>query len=516
MSKMKKILAVLLAAIMTLAMTVTAFATTDTDDKQVKVIGVENETGVTVTAYQIIKYNEAGYYEPVIADTITKDTNGNLTPTAADVQKLAKRIDELIPSKSLVKQTDGTYVSDTTDNLSAGTWMIIITGSKNYLYNPAIVSVQQGTDGLEYGELNLNTDSWGTDVYAKKSQPTIKKEAITPNVQGVQYGDIIQFKITADIPSYTENIDLQKYVITDTLTGLALVVDDAHPFSAKLEGEDTSVPVADGTIANGATQFKIDLASTEEGKKFVKANTNKKIVITYYAKVTTDAKITVDEANNTAKLEYSTNDDSQEKTDITRHYTFGIDTTFSGKTSEKTNEFIKINDKGDVKFSEGQVVFDQGVTPLSGAEFKLYTSNPDKNPNAIVIGTYTTDNDGYLEINGLDSDVTYYLKETKAPTGYTINPAIIPVKIDATFDIDGTLNSYTVKIGDHETRYTYNAETKETTKPEVQNPYGFKNSKLVNLPSTGGIGTTIFTVAGSLIMIFAVALLFASRRRISK
>lgn len=513
MSKMKKILAVLLTLIMTLAMTVTAFATTETNGTQVKVTGVEDERGVTVNAYQIIKYNSAGYYEPVIAGTISKDSDENLAPSADDVQKLAKRLGELGTPVALTKQTDGTYGSNA---LSAGTWMIIITGSKNYLYNPAIVSVQQGTAGLVYGELNLNTDSWGENVYLKKSQPTIKKEALTPYVQGVQYGDIIQFKITADIPSYTDNIDLQKYVITDTLTGLELVVDDKHDFVAKV-GE-TDVPIANGTIVNSEESFTIDLASTDEGKAFVKANTGKQIEITYYAKVTTDAKITVDEANNTAKLEYSTNDGVQEKTDKTRHYTFGIDTAFSGNTSEKTNEFIKINDKGDVKFVDGEIKYDEGVTPLSGAEFQLHigSKNGKLFTDADKKNTFTTDTDGRLEINGLDSDVTYYLVETKAPTGYTINSTAIPVKINAVFSQDGVLERYSVKIGDNETQYNYDANTKVTTVEGVQNPYGFKNTKLANLPSTGGIGTTIFTAAGCLIMIFAVAFLFASRRRFSK
>ena len=49
-----------------------------------------------------------------------------------------------------------------------------------------------------------------------------------------------------------------------------------------------------------------------------------------------------------------------------------------------------------------------------------------------------------------------------------------------------------------------------------ENPFHFANTKLASLPSTGGIGTTIFTIGGCLIMVIAAGLFFASRRKASK
>ena len=119
--------------------------------------------------------------------------------------------------------------------------------------------------------------------------------------------------------------------------------------------------------------------------------------------------------------------------------------------------------------------------------------------------------------------MTYYLVETKAPAGYTINSTPVEVKITASFDDNGILTGYVVKIGDATTNYGYKdngvsvGDTTLINTPETaNNPYQFKNTKLSNLPSTGGIGTTIFTIGGCLIMIVAAGLFFASRRKSAK
>ncbi|RHR22233.1 isopeptide-forming domain-containing fimbrial protein [Clostridium sp. AF19-22AC] len=516
MSKIKKVLAVFLTLAMVLGMGVTTFATDNTSTEKARIQGITAEDGITVTAYQIIKYNDKGYYEEVLKNSITKDGD-NLKPSADDVQKLAEKTSELTNKVEITEKDGDDYV---TSALTAGTWMIIVTGSSDYLYNPAVISVNQGPNGLVYGELNLVTDTWGTDAYVKKGEPTIIKEAFNADkVEGVQYGDIIQFRITADVPSYTASRENIKYVISDTLDGLSLVVDKDHPVVATLAGADdaTLTEAVNNAVLNGKGSFAVDLSNQDD---FLKANGTKKIVITYFAKVTTDAKITVDEANNTATLDYSTNDKVQSKSDETYHYTFGIDTTFSGTESEQTNEFIKIDKDGKIDVVDGEVVITGGVA-LEGAVFQLHIGAADGPLFVAANGKneFTTDKDGRLEINGLDSDIEYYLIETKAPTGYTLNETPVKVKIDATYDNEGILKSYIVNIGDNQTQYNYNADTKITTVGDPQNPanpYGFKNTKLSALPSTGGIGTTIFTIGGCLIMIIAAALFFASRRKNNK
>ena len=512
MKLMKKVLAFAMAAAMILGMSMISFATENTHDDNVRVYGVEDEEGITVTAYQIIRYDEVGKYLPVIQGTI-EEQEGILTPTADNVLALSERTDELETSVVLVEQGDY-YTS--TDPLAAGTWMILVTGSNEYIYNPAIVSVSQTPEGIEYGELNLDTDSWGTDVWAKKSEPTITKEVLTTDVTGVQYGDILQFQITTTIPSYAENKENIVYNISDTLEGLALIVDDEHPVNATLDDvEDATLTgFVEEAFVDRATDVTVALGDDD----YIKANGNKEIVITYYAKVTEDAKLTVSEITNDANLEYSTGTGTSTKFDDTKHYTFGIDTSFSGSTvtENKTGEFIKIDENGNVAYTEtpGEVSVTEGKA-LDGAVFELHigSENGELFKDADGDTQFTTDETGRLEIVGLDSDVTYYLVEVKAPEGYTLNETPVSVKIDAIYDGEGNLTEYSVVFdGTVKTNYKYTDGT-TTVAENVGNPYGFKNTELSSLPATGGIGTTIFTISGCVIMIVAASLFFVSRRK---
>ena len=99
-----------------------------------------------------------------------------------------------------------------------------------------------------------------------------------------------------------------------------------------------------------------------------------------------------------------------------------------------------------------------------------------------------TDANGYIDVEGLDVG-SYHFEETKAPEGYSINT-------------DGKTLALTVN-GDVATANLYN---------EGQ----LNDTKLNALPSTGGIGTTIFTIGGCAIMIVAAGLFFATRRKTQK
>ena len=99
--------------------------------------------------------------------------------------------------------------------------------------------------------------------------------------------------------------------------------------------------------------------------------------------------------------------------------------------------------------------------------------------------TLVTDENGMIDVEGLDVG-SYHFEETKAPEGYSINT-------------DGKTLTLTVN-GDVATAKLYN---------EGQ----LNDTKLSALPSTGGIGTTIFTIAGCVIMIAAAGLFFASRKK---
>lgn len=520
----KKISALLMAAIMVLTMCATVFAA----DKPVGVTikGIKNEAGVTVTAYKIVNINDNGSYEPFLDGSITTNGGEEFTITSEQILALAKRTNELTENTPITTKVGDDYKAD----LGFGTWMILVTGSEDVLYNPAVVSVGKDAAGNKvYGTLDFSNSSW-TDasgvIYMKKSEPTITKTAAPANtgdtaVVGTQCGDIIKYTINADIPSYASNETNIVYSINDTLDGLSLVADEGHVASATVGGakDDTLTANVKAAIKDGERSFTV----TGFDDAWILAHRGERIEITYFAKVTSDAKYSVDLNTNTATLSYSANGDTQTKSSKTQHYTFGIDTSINGTvgqgTPSKTGEFIKINADGEVSYDEktGEVTKTENTELLSGAEFQLHIGSAtgplftDAKGNS----TFTTV-DGRLEINGLDSDIEYYLVETKAPTGYKLLATPIKVKIDAEFTGD-VLTGYTVNIGDKGTHYTYNETAGTTTlvndEDHPSNPFGFTNTKLGELPSTGGMGTYLFTIVGVVLMACAAGAFFMSRRK---
>lgn len=170
---------------------------------------------------------------------------------------------------------------------------------------------------------------------------------------------------------------------------------------------------------------------------------------------------------------------------------------------------------------------DEGETPLDGAKFELYTDEACNNQINLVkvnektwrvataddkdddlTNTITTPDGGKVQIKGLASG-TYYLKETVAPNGYHKLTAPITVVITPAYDeTTDKLTSYTVK-------YTYNGTTAESISknadisPEVK----VENKDGTILPDTGGMGTVIFTVAGIALILGVGASFVISRKK---
>ena len=205
--------------------------------------------------------------------------------------------------------------------------------------------------------------------------------------------------------------------------------------------------------------------------------------------------------------------------------------------SGNTNEAIlKYNDKTSVKHTTTTYVWDMSVhkytdlgegkadTPLEGAEFRLYKMDnttkkyarfTETGTNTSIYKLNKTDNwtateadatkvktpaNGNIKFEGLDAG-TYYLEETKAPTGYNKLSDPITVVISSDLPNAGGIASYTV---------TYNDTTPTDHIVRVENKTG------TTLPSTGGIGTTIFYVVGGGLMVAAIVLLVTKKRMENK
>lgn len=510
MKHIKKVITLLLAVVMTLAMSSVAFAADGdlTVDAKVTVTGFEE--GDTVTAYQFITWVDGSGWK--LADGITGITIGDITDglNKAELATLASQKNKMT---AVTGTTSGTTWELTCGTVAtAGSYLILVTDNNaEHIYNPAVVSAD--FDGTNSAAVDLSADT--TNI--KKQDVTVDKEADNkPDDYDVQVGDIVPFTVTVTVPQYNANWTEPYFAVSDELSP-GLTIEDVPTIAGLTLGTDYTI-TAGGT--KGAAGFTIKFS-----ENYLKNNASAALKIKYSAKVGEAVKDTaqVHEETNKVTLEFSNNpsNSADHKTinDETHHYTFAIDASRFGSTTEKTGELIKVGVDED---GQPITVYEEGATlpakvaPLAGAEFTLTGTGP--NGTGTTTLTATSDADGRMFFNNLEVG-TYKLKETKAPAGYIKDDTEHTVVISAEYNADGTLKSYSIKIDGNDIA-TYTATTDadkviETITPGDNNSFPINNKKGTELPSTGGIGTIIFYVLGS-ILVIGCGVVLVSKRRISK
>lgn len=503
MKSIKRIIALLLTAVMTMTMSVTAFAVDANCSLTVNVNDGQNLQEQTINLYKLFDvttsqsdgktnyaYTVNETYKPTLAATF------NLGDTATN-EALVKKVSELdttevqnFANKFTAKAlTSGLAVTATSNKikdsqtaytftgLDAGYYLVYVTGGKEI--QSSLVTVTGEDD-----KVNLKTEA-----------PSITK---TANKASVNIGDVVTYTVTGSVPD-TTGYEQYVYKIHDTLSNGLDFVNDAT--GTPVEGNSVKVTVAftDATDASTApTTATIDTTNKKkmsldlsEWVRANKANKGKEFTVTYYAKVNKNAVVT---EKNSATLEYGNNPS---------------DTTITTPSEAKTPTYpLDIN-----KIKKGS------EEKLAGAKFRLYSSEDDANANdeskaikvspvvAGVAGNYVVDpastttefesvksieGKGYnLHVNGLATG-TYYLVETEAPAGY--NKLTAPIKVVITKDGD----DWTISKGD----------TKEDDKIiDVENSTGSL------LPSTGGMGTIAFTVVAALLVLGVAVSFIRDRKR---
>lgn len=551
MKKIKKIMAMLLAMVMVLGMTVTASAAeadeaddgivgTSDDKGKITVFGIDaeaNNKNLKVTAYPIVKAtydptkgNFTGYdvvykgVRPAI-DLEKQDQSGNIEITQAHLNAVIGALDN--PSEKY-EMTAGSQ-DDYTATVPVGSYLVVVSGAEAKVYSPMVVSVnyvnQNGNNAIQGGTVTTikNGNAWVKET----DQPNFKKveKDAAGNKGGdtnygnsVNVGSKVKYTLTINpVPYYGGSHPV--FNVVDTLdAGLTY---DKNSLKVQLVGSEQGTQAKDLTVNTDYTFTQnianpqiltVDFVVNNEYtlNDEVTTDTNCKIVITYTATLNKTANLTENTTSygenvNTAVLNYTKDSkvsgNTVKGTIEEKTYTYSFD----------LNNFLtKTNEKGEV------------TADLAGAKFGLYTDkgcdNPYKNEfnksdDDTKNGFYFTDESGKLSIKGLEAGI-YYLKELEAPDGYSVNTHVFKIEIAATYadagvqgKDEGQLTSWTLKVDEEPVAVV-----------EDKNPNGFaiKNTKLSSLPSTGGIGTTIFTIGGCAIMVAAAGLFFASRRKANK
>lgn len=476
-------------------------------------------------------------------------------------QKMANKIAALATGGTADPALTTTTWSKT--NPAPGLYMVAIAAKESgVVYNPAFVGADfEGNNTTN--TISITATYSDTAVAKKKTITTLKTvdenedSDLIKAAKASMVGDIVSFHITTTIPVFLDSYQNPSFKLTDEISeGMELVVDENHPITVKYGDVSATCTGTTGGDANvtikkeSTTKYTAEFAKDYLDKNEVAVD----VVVTYSAKITNEAKFNVNRDENTVTVEYSNgpNNEKGVEKDITNHYTFSIGAEILGKKDKKGYESVKVGvDKEGNELTElTEVTLDDGYTTdkaraLQDALFGLYTTKaaaeaakkPTDADNGLVVNknypngaTFTTKADGIITFTGLDAG-KYYLTEIDAPNGYIKDSRVAEVVIDAKYveknyeeEVGGmkvkyqtsVLDQYTVTIDGQTTTYKFDNTGTTDVDPVIKdittNEMRFKNTKGQELPSTGGIGTTLFYVVGSALVLGAAVLLISRRR----
>lgn len=496
-------LALLTAFALVLAMAVPALA-----DGVKYTITINNSVG-TYEAYQIFKGDLAGNVLSNIEWGAGVTEAGKAAFDGKTAAEVAKTLGNETAAKAFATEISkylGTAAGKGTDEitgLSAGYYLI-----KNESVNP----------NEAYTDFILQVVN-NVEITPKGQKPTLDKQ-IKHNESGNwgdvgdnQIGDTVEFRTITTVPNTTGYTKYDYEIHDEMSAGLTSNVKDASGITIKInEGEELESSYYTVTVDPvNANKFsvKVDILKAITDGKIEAGNS----LYTYYTGVLNEDAKVYDEGKqqNTAYLQYSNNPHDNNTKGETPHVTV-YDWTFKMNV-QKIDGADKEKELKDAKFvlSKNGTV-DLGTINEDGTPTKtdnLIELVYDSTDSTYRVATASDKNTTYvmtagnITIKGLDDAEDYYLYETKAPAGYNRLTEPVKFKINATYTSADSCPAVLTKVGDAEAAAT-------GLKVSVENNAG------TTLPSTGGMGTTVFYVVGGGLMAVAVVLLVTKKRMENK
>lgn len=507
----RKIMAFLAAAIMVMAMAIPAFAEEGTGTITITNATVGEDYSIyklfdaTVGANGSIAYtlpdgktlsDDNAWFQVDKAGNVTAKDGIDVTTEAFKTwaKSFGVKFGETVKAtEETVAFTDVPYGYYFIESTLGGTLTVTSTNP-----NAEVIDKNQGpTWDEEPGDGESGNGKVITNSDVKTAENKTDRTKSTAN-----YGDIVSYSIGVNATSYIGPKKVVNYFIKDTLgAGLAY------------QKDTLKVYVDDDELVNTEAEQAYTVSWNEDNQGFEitvpwkdQTEANSVIKVVYNAIVTEEAVIAGEGNKNTANFTYQTADPStpdnpdpkedyetsNEKTTTTYTYALGIH-----KIDGKTHDSLS-----GAKFS----IADVKAVKISDGVYKYST-------DANAVSEFETDNNGILIIKGVKAG-TYNVSETKAPNGYNKLEGTVPVTADVseTSSYTTTTTTYYDKDGNMISEKTQDGDTVTTT--YSVNVVGVEviNNAGTALPSTGGIGTTVFYVLGSILVLGAAIILIVRRR----
>ena len=571
MKKMRRTWAILLALVLTVALAVPGFAAAPAPENYSITI-TNDQAGHTYEAYQIfagtVASDEATGGEiagPMLGDITWGtgvDTDGLVQALiASDITELDALDAETATAADVAEALDGaaaetaaafadvvsgflanTPTGQTNEHVDGASYVIDSLPAGYYLVRDANVpATGTATDYIVQVLGNVTMEPKDSDI------PTVEKkvydeeyaQADVEGTYGTGYNDVadwdigdrVPFKLIATVPQNIDAYEEYTFVFNDTLSdGLTLNADSIKVYVAETTAANVNqFQPQDETLYEVTVGDNGEFSVSIQDIKALDAHDNpvNYVIVTYDATLNANAEIGLDGNPNSVYLEFSNdpNGDGLGRTNEDRVivFTYELDgTKVDGENHETLQdaEFVLLNSARttaaaivDGKVSEWVQVHSEAAAgnitmPESYEEWvERYGES-----NVII----TSGADGNFIISGLD-DGTYYLREIKAPDGYNLLEDDLQIVITATTTNGQTWNgaaataltalTVTTKLGDEEAVGPVNGAL-DTGAVAIT----VENNGGSTLPETGGIGTTIFYVAGALLVLCAGVLLFVRFR----